>query len=360
MSNYAILRTAKLKTNGNIGGASAHNTRTMHVPGLAADRTKLNKVMGAQNAVKGVQDRINAIYKDSGKEPRKNAVRAVETLLTASPEFFDQLAPRWRDGKLGKINDWFKDNLKFIRDTWGKDNIIQVALHLDEKTPHIQVITVPEKDGKLNCRAILGGKPKLSKMQDNYAKAMAKYGLERGIEKSNSHHIPISTYHGSQQQILDSIPKAENMLQFVGMEKSVFKSAPKTKERRVIVWNQQNKDAIDALANMANAAFINDEMARRARERLDQADEEYETRETLSDQLEAVKNDLINARLANADMVRDYNELRAKNEQLEQSVRSLEARLSKYEDLTPKQPEKLSDKLSALRKNNDSVKHKPK
>lgn len=51
-----------------------------------------------------------------------------------------------------------KENIQWLEKTYGKDNVVHAALHMDESTPHIAAYIVPEKDGKLNCREFLGGR----------------------------------------------------------------------------------------------------------------------------------------------------------------------------------------------------------
>jgi hypothetical protein len=74
-------------------------------------------------------------------------------------------------------------------------------LHLDEATPHIHAYLVPlDEKGKLNCRALFGGREKLSKFQDSYALAMAPLGLERGIKGSRATHTEVKEYYAAVTQ----------------------------------------------------------------------------------------------------------------------------------------------------------------
>ncbi|MCM1352981.1 MAG: plasmid recombination protein, partial [Alistipes senegalensis] len=94
--------------------------------------------------------------------------------------------------------------------TFGKENIVSAGLHLDEKTPHIHatfvpIVTTERKRKKQEERTIKryrtksASRPrlcadevisriKLKEYQDTYAAAMAKYGLQRGIEGSEARH----------------------------------------------------------------------------------------------------------------------------------------------------------------------------
>ena len=171
---YAILRTSKLKTWGNVSGSAAHTYRQKGMaPNADPLRMGQNKVLVGRpgEAVEDIRNRISAIT----DKPRKNAVLCVEHLLTASPEFFEKLTSK-------QIDAWARKNLQFLAKTYGKENVAHAVLHMDESTPHIVAYVVPEKDGKLNCRAYLGGREKLTKLQTGYANDMRSMGLERGVE----------------------------------------------------------------------------------------------------------------------------------------------------------------------------------
>jgi hypothetical protein len=177
MKQYAILRTEKLKTLGNVGGSSAHVMRMLADGQANVDpsRTKLNKTfVGSGNPFADVKAALPDKY-------RKNAVLAVEVLMTASPDFF-------QDKTQQEIDCWAKESIKSASRFWGSDNVVSAVLHMDEQTPHLHLHVVPKVDGKLNCRAFIGGKAKLSKMQTEYAEAMKQFGLHRGIQGSKAKH----------------------------------------------------------------------------------------------------------------------------------------------------------------------------
>ena len=79
--NYAILRTAKLKTMGNIGGSLAHNYRTINTPNTDPNHTPKNHhtVATPEAVKKAIQDRLP-------EKRRSDAVLCIEYLITASPE----------------------------------------------------------------------------------------------------------------------------------------------------------------------------------------------------------------------------------------------------------------------------------
>jgi hypothetical protein len=83
----------------------------------------------------------------------------------------------------------------------GEDNVVQLVLHMDETTPHIQAIFVPlsdeapstSKKKKAPGTLTLNAKPwtspgKWQRMWTTYAAAMAKHGLRRGEFRPENEH----------------------------------------------------------------------------------------------------------------------------------------------------------------------------
>ncbi|MBQ2376874.1 MAG: plasmid recombination protein [Clostridia bacterium] len=129
-----------------------------------------------------------------GQKPRKNAVMALEVVLTFSPGAVPE----------EQLKDWAQDNATWLRKTFGNDNIIDCQLHRDEKNFHLQTILIPiDEKGRLNARAFVGGtRQRMSELQTDYANSMAKYGLKRGIcrEITKARHESSLRWHERQAQ----------------------------------------------------------------------------------------------------------------------------------------------------------------
>ena len=169
---FCIMRTEKRKKS-DLNGIQKENTRTATEynnqvkPGMDV----FNVVLKESN--NWLQD-INNEIKAAGAKTRSNSVLALDTLYTASPNFFQ--------GKTNEQNDnFFKDCLQFHEAHFG--HVISAVIHYDESTPHMHVISVPlTKDNRLSARDVIGNKAKMSKMQDTFFEQVGKgYGLERGI-----------------------------------------------------------------------------------------------------------------------------------------------------------------------------------
>ena len=156
-----------------MGGIQRENTRT-----ATEYNNKVAPGMDIFNVVLKESDNwlqdINNEIKTAGAKPRSNSVLALDTLYTASSEFFQ--------GKTNEENDkFFRDCLKFHESHFG--HIISAVVHYDETTPHLHIISVPlTKDGRLSARDVIGNKAKMSKTQDQFFEQVGRgYGLERGI-----------------------------------------------------------------------------------------------------------------------------------------------------------------------------------
>lgn len=65
------------------------------------------------------------------------------------------------------------DVLPMLEDTFGADNIIGSAIHVDESKPHLHVDIVPlTEDGKLSAKQVVGGRGKMHQRQKQWLETM--------------------------------------------------------------------------------------------------------------------------------------------------------------------------------------------
>ena len=181
--NYAILRTAKLKTMGNIGGSLAHSYRTIETPNADPNLTPKNHhSVATPEAVKqAIKDRLP-------EKRRADAVLCIEYLITASPE--------WEGWGKSQEAEFFKRSAQWLMDKHGEGNIAGMSIHRDISTPQLVAYVVPiDQKGKLNCKGFLGGRVKLNQMQTDFANTVADLGLTRGKEGSKAKHTSIKEYY---------------------------------------------------------------------------------------------------------------------------------------------------------------------
>lgn len=233
---FSFLRTKKLGDYSQVAGTAGHNTRSIPAGHVDAEKSNLNQVLvGAGNPAEIVA-MAKALISKNGIKPRKNSVLCIETILTASPEFFEMYPEKYQE--------WLDSSVKYLEKTFGKENIISIVVHLDEETPHIHALTVPidktlkpektksngekvkQRGGnvRLNAKKWLGSPQKLSKMQTEYNNAVSHLGLVRGIEKSNAKHTPPKEYRAIFNEAFDEVKKNHEVkLNFLEIERELEK-----------------------------------------------------------------------------------------------------------------------------------------
>lgn len=73
---------------------------------------------------------------------------------------------------------------------------------------HALVIPINEK-GHLSARSFVNESKEMTKLQDTYAKAMEKVGLERGQKGSIATHKNIRRLYADLNRLLENIPEPE-------------------------------------------------------------------------------------------------------------------------------------------------------
>lgn len=210
------------KSSQNEHAMTCHIDRTILAPNVDPKRTHLNQEL--VEYPKGVKDRTEAIthrIENAGlsRKVGKNQVRVFRIMLSASTQDILRIQAE------GKIEEWAKDNLTYLQNTFGKENVVSATLHLDEDAPHIHASVVPIVQGERRqkksnkekepskrqykkkktdrprlCADDMMSRDLLISYQDSYAEAMAKYGLERGIRGSEARHITTSEHYRNQKE----------------------------------------------------------------------------------------------------------------------------------------------------------------
>ncbi|WP_297604039.1 MobV family relaxase [uncultured Alistipes sp.] len=210
---------------------TAHIARTKMPPNAIPSLTYLNEEL--VEFPEDVADRTEAInhrleHAGLTRKIGMNQVRVIRVMLTGTQEDMKRIAQE------GRLKAWCADNLEWLRRTFGAENVVSAVLHMDEATPHIHAAVVPivtgerrkvlkeqtDEPNKRKYRTKSAARPrlcaddvmsrvKLKEYQDTYAAAMAKYGLQRGIDGSKARHITTQEFYrnaiAQQQNLQDNI-----------------------------------------------------------------------------------------------------------------------------------------------------------
>ena len=210
---YAVLHLEKAK--GSDSSMSAHIERTIQPKNADPTRTHLNRELiqfpdGVRNRTEAIQHRLNTA--GLKRKIGKNQVQAIRIVLTGTHADMEQIE------QTNRLDEWCKDNIDWLLKTYGADNVVSAALHMDEETPHIHATIVPivqterkkqKKEQTVKkryrtkalaprlCADEVMSRANLIRYQDTYAEQMAAYGLQRGIKGSEAQHISTHEYYRS-------------------------------------------------------------------------------------------------------------------------------------------------------------------
>ena len=210
---YAVLHLEKAK--GTDSGMSAHIERTIQPKNADPTRTHLNRELiqfpdGVRNRTAAIQHRLDTA--GLRRKIGKNQVQTIRVVLTGTHADMEQIE------QTGRLDEWCKDNIDWLRKTYGVENVVSAVLHMDEETPHIHATIVPivqterkkqkkEQTAKKRyrtkapaprlCADEVMSRANLIRYQDTYAEQMAAYGLQRGIKGSEAQHISTHEYYRS-------------------------------------------------------------------------------------------------------------------------------------------------------------------
>lgn len=253
------------KSPGNESAMTDHIERKVIHPNVDPERIHLNKELvefpdGIKNRTEAIQHRLDTA--GLKRQIGKNQVKVIRVMISGSPEDMKRIESE------GKLDDWCRDNMDYLKKTFGEENLVAATLHMDETTPHIHASIVPivtgerrqKKPGKKRqddnqeqkpneeqkpkrtykkkdsnrarlCVDDVMARNKLIEYQDTYAEAMAKYGLERGIKGSDARHITLTEHY--RNQTIESNNLQINIEQLLAVEETKRQSIEKLKEQEL-------------------------------------------------------------------------------------------------------------------------------
>lgn len=184
--NYAIMRSEKY--HGNLHALEAECQRSESEP-----KTFLNSdidwskthdnvtLVSTTNWNKAFRDAVA----ETGCRTRKDSVKIVQTLYTATPEFLDGLSRAEQE-------EFFRACLEYHKQEFGSAHILSAVVHYDESSPHLHVTQIPiikRADGThaLSAKEMMGNRTEYHERQNRfYAAVGVPWGLERGVPASDT------------------------------------------------------------------------------------------------------------------------------------------------------------------------------
>lgn len=180
-NKYAIIHMKKMKNN-DLAKIAEHNRResptgTYSNVNIDPERTHLNIRRSDHpegESLKALIEHRIAEREVQKKKVRKDAVKMISVLVSASPEYINSLD---RDEQIR----YFDEAYNWCKKKFGKNNVIEMTTHFDETTPHAHIALVPILNGKLCAKEIMTMKG-LYEIQQEFPEAMRERGfdVERG------------------------------------------------------------------------------------------------------------------------------------------------------------------------------------
>ena len=318
---YTILRFKKDK-GGAIAGCERHNERKKEAyksnPDIDMNKSKENyHIIHAPQYT--YSRKIKELIKEYGCKTRKDSVKLVETLITASPEFMNRLSK-------GEQREYFERAVKFMKDEIGEDRIISAVVHMDEATPHMHLVFCPiNKDGKLSAKSILGNQKSLSEWQTRYYNYMHERWneLERGksAQETKRKHIPTWLF-----KLADNLDNLYNQL------------LKKIENINMIGMKKNKEEAINMLSEFLPKA------------------EKFSAKvNSYKDYINELEERVLIQRKDNRELAEENLDLKEKieNKDLEVSerIRLMQNQVNKYERLIKKVPEDIIEKIQREERN---------
>lgn len=216
---YAILRFEKRK-GGPASALEKHHERrkTQYAsnPDIDQERTHLNYhlVEPRLKYYEEIQTRIEEAQRKNPRcKVRKDSVKFIDTIVTATPEFLESLSP-------DQVRSYFERALEFLQQEVGSENIFSAVVHMDERNPHMHLCFVPlTKDSRLSAKEVMGNRNKLAEWQDKFHDHMAQEfpQLDRGqaAAVTKRKHIPTWLYKQS-HQLTDEMVQIRKEIKNIG------------------------------------------------------------------------------------------------------------------------------------------------
>ena len=275
------MRAKKLASMGSVAASMQHCYRERETHNADQKRTPDNQHLVAKSTDEAM-GKLRALLPE---KRRKDAVLAVEYVMTASPEWFATATPEQEKA-------FFQRSVQWLADKYGADRIITASIHRDEATPHLSAFVVPlTKDRRLSAKEFIGSRDKMRADQTSYAGRVADLGLERGIEGSKATHQTIQQHYaainrGTKPLAIIAPKEVEPRV----LRKGLFSTDVETPEA---IAERLTKSVSEELSGTIAAASTALQERRRAKEMQDTANDLRKRLETLQGAFKGLTKDQV-------------------------------------------------------------------
>ena len=305
MANYAIMRCKKLTGMGSVASALQHCYRERETPNADAERTPENHCSVSQSA----DEAMGKLRELLPEKRRKDAVLAVEYVMTASPEWWNEATPRQQAEFFARSEQWLENK-------YGKDRVVAAVVHRDEATPHLSAFVVPlTKDGRLSAKEFIGGRAKMRNDQTTYAESVKMLGLERGIEGSRATHQTVQHYYESLNRgVRNQVSISPEALEPRVLRKGIF---TKDVEDQAAIASRLSQAVNEGFAGTVAVASQSAQNAKRAKELQKTMEAQQKRLQSVTEPFKGLSKEQVTEILMMAQRFKQQNQEREKQQRVE-------------------------------------------
>lgn len=240
---------------------------------------------------------------------RKDAVRCCSFMISASPEFFEKLSPE-------REKEFFKSNLAFLQERYGKENVMYASVHKDEKTPHMHVGLVPiTKEKKLSAKQIFN-KVEMKQLQEAIGKHNEKFGLLRG-EPSDKKYLEMNKF--KREALKEEIKELEQ--QKLNHEKAAAQISGRLDDLKKTAFEAQ---AVDQIEVKEKGGLLKAKTVQMSKEDFEQVQHLARAGEVFKRDNKRLETELVRERSQTRELSKENDRLKSENKSLEAEKKELE------------------------------------
>ena len=305
MANYAIMRCKKLTGMGSVASALQHCYRERETPNANAERTPENYCSVSQSA----DEAMGKLRELLPEKRRKDAVLAVEYVMTASPEWWKEATPRQQAEFFARSEQWLEKK-------YGKDRVVAAVVHRDEATPHLSAFVVPlTQDGRLSAKEFIGGRAKMRNDQTTYAESVKMLGLERGIEGSRATHQTVQHYYESLNRgVRNQVSISPEALEPRVLRKGIF---TKDVEDQAAIASRLSQAVNEGFAGTVAVASQSAQNAKRAKELQKTMEAQQKRLQSVTEPFKGLSKEQVTEILMMAQRFKQQNQEKEKQQRVE-------------------------------------------
>lgn len=287
---YITFRVEKIKTSSGLNIARAHNQREGFCENADASRKFLNRQLMpcASDYSQFADSRIasSPLFAD-GKQPRGDAVRAMELIFRVSAEEMDE-------NPYFDLDRFCELTKQWVCEKFGAENVADLVLHMDEGygehggslkcAPHIHAVIVPmTKDGRLSASEYIGNPKKLQSLQSEVAAQFKELHLKRGLRGSVAKPHEMKDFYGWVHEArtvdLPAPGEHETARQYATRIKPEVQKIQSQRLDDLLKAQRERDEAVTRLRQLQGGKSTLEDELKRTQEELEKREREFAERE---------------------------------------------------------------------------------